>query len=56
MSQFIAQAKEARVILKEEGPRALFRRYGWKLVAGVFCYYLIRDVTIYVLLPVLLFK
>jgi hypothetical protein len=56
MSAFIQQAGTAKQILRKEGLRALFQRYGWKLVAGVFCYYLIRDLTLYVLLPFLLLK
>lgn len=48
--------KMARQILKEEGFKALFRHYGWKLVATVFAYYLVRDLTLYVLLPMFIFK
>jgi hypothetical protein len=33
--------------------RTLIGKYGWKLVLGVFVYYLIRDFTLYVLLPYL---
>lgn len=33
------------------GWRGLFRKRGWKLVALVVAYYLIRDVVLYVLLP-----
>ncbi len=33
--------------------RLLVGRYGWKLVLGVFAYYLIRDLALYVLLPYL---
>lgn len=33
--------------------RFLLGKYGWKLVLGVFVYYLIRDFTLYVLLPYL---
>ncbi|MCI0452691.1 MAG: hypothetical protein L0Z51_09940 [Candidatus Latescibacteria bacterium] len=33
--------------------RMLVGKYGWKLVLGVFVYYLIRDLTLYVLLPYL---
>ncbi len=32
----------------------LFRRYGWKLVAGVFLFYLIRDSIVYIIIPYLL--
>ncbi|MBX2986580.1 MAG: hypothetical protein KF802_01665 [Bdellovibrionaceae bacterium] len=44
---------EVRQTLRESGVRGTFRRYGWKLVAAVFCYYLVRDLTLYVLLPYL---
>ena len=54
MSRIFSEAKAARQILKEEGVRALFSRYGWKLVAVIFCYYVIRDLSLYVLLPILL--
>ena len=50
------EVKAARQILKEEGVRALFSRYGWKLVAVIFCYYLIRDLSLYVLLPLLILQ
>lgn len=56
MRQIRMQAQMARRIFKEEGVKALFQRFGWKFVAAVFCYYLIRDLMIYVLLPVLLLK
>lgn len=36
---------------KANGFRAVFRRYGWRMVALVFTYYLIRDVTLYIALP-----
>ena len=31
--------------------RELFKKYGWKLAIGIFFYYLIRDVSLYILLP-----
>lgn len=46
----------ARTVLRNEGVRALFRLYGWRLVALVFAYYLVRDIMIYVVLPLVLFK
>ena len=39
---------------KTGGFRGLFRRYGWKVVAGVLIYYIIRDLFLYVFLPMLL--
>ncbi len=34
--------------------RFLFRKYGWKLVMVVVAYYLIRDVTLYIIIPLLI--
>ena len=31
--------------------RRMVKKYGWKLVVGAFVFYLIRDVTLYLLLP-----
>jgi hypothetical protein len=56
MSTLVLEVKNARSILKEEGVKALFKKYGWKLFAVVFTYYLVRDVTLYVLLPALIIK
>ena len=46
--------RNARRILREEGVKALFRTYGWRLVAAFFVYYLIRDSFLYLLLPYLI--
>lgn len=48
--------RDARSELKQTGIKGLFRRYGWKLFAAVFIYYLIRDLTLYVLIPWLVAK
>jgi hypothetical protein len=37
--------------LKREGLRGTVRRYGWRFFAMVFVCYLVRDVVIYILLP-----
>ena len=42
---------EARQIFRESGLKGVIRRYGWKFFAVFFVYYLIRDVTLYILLP-----
>ncbi len=42
--------------VKSLGVRGLYKKYGWKLVAAVFMYYLIRDTTLYILLPLLIIK
>ena len=48
--------QECRQTFKEGGFRAVFRRYGWKIFAVFFMYYLIRDLILYVLIPLLLAK
>lgn len=47
---------ECRATFKEGGIKAVWRRYGWKIFAVFFCYYLVRDVTIYILIPYLIAK
>lgn len=48
--------QEARQIYREKGFKAVFRRYGWKLVVIIFFYYLIRDVTLYIIIPALVWR
>ncbi len=52
----IAELKEYRATLKSSGFRGVFRKYGWKIFATFFAYYLIRDLLLYVLFPYLLAK
>tara|TARA_Y100000590_G_scaffold331461_1_gene376619 strand:+ start:1759 stop:1911 length:153 start_codon:yes stop_codon:yes gene_type:complete len=35
---------------------SFIKKYGWKAAVGIFFYYLIRDVTLYILLPWLIAK
>lgn len=56
MRRILSEVKVARDVLRKEGPRALFRKYGWKLVIVIFAYYLIRDVTLYILIPMFIYK
>ena len=42
------------VIIRESGFKAFFRKRGWKVIAVVFTYYLIRDTFLYILLPYLI--
>ena len=56
MKGLLAELKIAKKIVREEGFKSLFRKYGWKLVAAIFVYYLVRDVTLYILLPMLIFQ
>ena len=39
-----------------EAIRILFKKYGWKVGLAIFMYYLIRDVTLYIILPYLIMK
>ena len=32
----------------------LFKKYGWKMILAIFVYYLVRDTTLYVLIPFLI--
>lgn len=43
-------------IWKAEGFKALVKQKGWKVVAIIFFYYLIRDSTLYILIPYLIAK
>lgn len=42
---------EAKQVFRAAGIKGVIRRYGWKFFAVFFLYYLIRDVSLYVLLP-----
>lgn len=43
--------REAKDVFKSDGLKGVIKRYGWKFFAVFFVYYLIRDVTLYILLP-----
>ncbi len=34
----------------------LFKKYGWKVGVVLFFYYLIRDVTLYIIIPYLVYR
>ncbi|WP_295905038.1 hypothetical protein [uncultured Bdellovibrio sp.] len=46
--------REAKQVFREGGIKGVLRRYGWKVFAVFFVYYLVRDITIYILLPLYL--
>ncbi len=48
-----ATVRECRQTFKEGGFKGVVRRYGWKIFAVFFVYYLVRDLTLYVLIPYL---
>ena len=39
-----------------EAIKIMFKKYGWKLGVAIFMYYLIRDVTLYIIIPYLVYK
>lgn len=51
--KFRTQCQEMRLVWHEQGFKALVKQYGWKFFVIVFCYYLIRDITLYLILPYL---
>ena len=40
----------------KEAIRMMFKKYGWKLGVAIFMYYLIRDVTLYIVIPYLIYR
>ena len=51
MTAIKKSVKDIVQTFKAEGLKATFKKHGWKAFALVFCYYLVRDVTLYVLIP-----
>ena len=51
---------ELRSNTKKQGLKAaikmMFKKYGWKVGVAIFMYYLIRDVTLYIIIPYLVMK
>jgi hypothetical protein len=52
----MSHLKQVKATFKEGGFQALRKKYGWKMFAAIFGYYLVRDVTLYVLIPIYGFK
>jgi len=48
--------RELRATFRESGLKGVFKKYGWKLFALFFIYYLIRDAILYLLLPYLIYQ
>ncbi len=40
--------------LKEKGLREFIKSIGWKMLLGIFLFYLVRDVFLYLLIPYLI--
>lgn len=47
---------DIKATFKDSGFKGVIQKYGWKLVVGVFVYYLIRDVTLYIVIPYLVYQ
>jgi hypothetical protein len=43
--------RDVRQTLRESGVKGVVSRYGWKIVAAFFVYYLVRDTILYILIP-----
>lgn len=44
------------LILRQHGMKELIKRRGWKFLALIFAYYLVRDTLIYIVLPLCVAK
>ncbi len=55
-SRIKATFHECRQTFREGGFKAVFRKYGWRIFAVFFMYYLIRDSILYILIPYLIAK
>lgn len=51
MSGLTARLREITEVWRNRGVRASFERGGWRLLAAVAAYYLVRDVVLYILVP-----
>lgn len=46
--------RELRAQLKEKGFKKFISELGWKVLLGIFLYYLVRDTLLYIVLPYLI--
>lgn len=47
------RVKEMALSIKNDGLRTSFKKYGWRTVSLVVAYYLIRDISLYIVIPYL---
>jgi hypothetical protein len=47
---------DCRATFKESGFKGVVKRYGWKIFAVFFVYYLVRDIILYILIPWMIAK
>lgn len=46
--------QEWTVLLRQEGLKGFVRQKGWKILAAIFLFYLVRDSVIYIIIPLLI--
>lgn len=51
LSRLRRASQEVRTTFREAGFKGVLRRYGWKVFAVFFVYYLVRDLTLYIAIP-----
>ncbi len=49
-----ARVQQIRDQLRTEGFRAVVKTLGWKVIAGIILYYLVRDSLLYIVIPYLI--
>jgi hypothetical protein len=54
MKRFVGMVRQLRQERRELGWKGLLRRRGWGLVLAVVAFYLVRDLVLYVLIPLAL--
>jgi hypothetical protein len=47
---------EWRNLIKDKGFRSFIKAKGWKFVAAIVLFYLVRDTFLYIILPILVFN
>lgn len=45
-----------RTLIRQKGLKGFFKEKGWKFVAAIVLFYLIRDTFLYIILPLLVFQ
>lgn len=53
---YMTMFKDVKQTYKEGGFKALRKKYGWKMFAVIISYYLVRDITLYVVIPYFVIK
>ncbi len=56
VSRFFGEAKEIVIYLRLNGFKMTFSKYKWKFALVIFFYYLVRDLLIYVVIPMSIWR